>query len=76
VAGRQVAADVPEFLQVVVVGALGGLDAERDVAARPALDAGVLALGFLGQGEEGLGVGDGRVDAACGRSWSEITAKP
>jgi hypothetical protein len=38
VAWRQVAADVPEFLQVVMGGALGGLDPERDVAARAALD--------------------------------------
>ena len=33
---RQLAADVPEFLEIVVRGALGGFDAERRVAARAA----------------------------------------
>ena len=36
VALRQVAADVPEFLEVVGGRALGRLDPERGVAARPA----------------------------------------
>jgi len=62
-AGRQVAAHVPEFLEIVVVGALGGLDPERDVAARAAFHARVLLLGFDGQGEEGLGGVYGGVDA-------------
>ena len=34
--GRQLAADVPELLEIVVLGALGGFDAERRVAARAA----------------------------------------
>jgi hypothetical protein len=61
-AGRQVAAHVPEFLQVEVAGALGRLDAERDVAALAALADGVLLLDRVGQGEEPLGRVDGRVD--------------
>ena len=53
--GGEFAPDVPEFLQVVVVMALGGLDAERRVAAL-ARAAGhkVGGLGVLRQGEEVL----------------------
>ena len=62
VAGRQVAAHVPEFLQVMVGRALGCLDPERDVAALAALADHVLSLHVLGQGEEALGGVDGVVD--------------
>jgi hypothetical protein len=36
VARRQLAADVPELLEVVMLGTLRGLDAERRIAARAA----------------------------------------
>ncbi|MNN75837.1 hypothetical protein D3C81_1921650 [compost metagenome] len=63
VACGQFAADVPELLQVHGGGALGGFDAEGGQAARAA-GAGlvILTLHVFGQGEEGLGVGDGGVD--------------
>ena len=63
--GRQLAADVPEFLQVEVRRALGGLNAKGGVAALPgdAVDL-VAALHLVRQGEKGLGVGDGGVDPA------------
>ncbi|MND81788.1 hypothetical protein D3C80_735940 [compost metagenome] len=59
----QFAPDVPELLEVHGGGALGGFDAEGGQAARAA-GAGLVILAFhiLGQGEEGLGVGDGGVD--------------
>lgn len=59
----KLAADVPEFLEVEVRRALGGLDAERRVAAL-AGDARDLVRQLHGfrQGEEGLGVDDGGVD--------------
>ncbi len=62
-ARRQVAADVPEFLEVLVRRALGRLDAEGGVAAlaAAALDE-VPPLDLFGQGEEGLGARDGAVD--------------
>ena len=44
---RQLAADVPELLEIVVPGALGGFDAERRVAARAAA-ARHLVAEFLG----------------------------
>src|SRR3954454_15016237 len=52
---REVAADVPEFLEVVRLAALGGLDPERRVApcSAAARDE-VFALHILGQREEGL----------------------
>ena len=50
------AADMPEFLQVGVAFALGGLDPERRVAALPgAADDPVTPLDRIRQGEEGLG---------------------
>src|SRR6185503_16052883 len=53
VAGRQFAADVPEFLEVVRVRTLGGLNPERRVAARAAAAGDeILALHLLGQREE------------------------
>ena len=66
VAGRQIAADVPEFLEVVRPAALGGLNAERCVTARAAAAGDdVFALHFLRQREEGLrfllGLGDQRL---------------
>ena len=66
VAGRQVAPDVPEFLEVVVGLALGGLDAERRVAALAAHRQLVLELLGLGQGKEPLAGLHGRVDARLG----------
>ena len=66
---RQVAADVPEFLKVVRLGALGGLDPERRVAARSAA-AGhqIFALRLLGQREEGLGLLLGAMDQLVGNA--------
>ena len=71
-ARRQVAADVPEFLEVVRSRALGGLDPERRVAARPAAAGDeIFALHLFGQREERLrlllGAADQRVgDAVVG----------
>src|SRR3546814_4804991 len=49
------AADVPELLEVEVLGALGGFHAERRVAARAAAAGDVVALlGVFGQREERL----------------------
>src|SRR5690606_2389434 len=60
---RTLAADVVELLEVVVLGALRGLDPERRVAARPTLPRHVAAaLGFLGQREEAAEGGVGIVD--------------
>src|SRR5690606_22298697 len=53
VPGRQLAADVPELLEIVMPRALGGLDAERGVSARAAAARQVVAAFFLdGQREE------------------------
>ena len=50
---RQIAPDVPEFLQVVRHLSLGGFDPEWRVAARTATTRdGVFALRLLGQGEK------------------------
>src|SRR5581483_9894564 len=55
VALRQVAADVPEFLEVMRLVSLGCFDAERRVTARPAAAGDeILALHLLGQREEGF----------------------
>ena len=59
----KLAPDVPEFLEVRRRPALGGLDPERGIAARPAAAGDeVGALGLLGQREERLGLGLGAVD--------------
>ena len=62
-ARRKLAADVPEFLEVEIDRALGGLDPERRVAAgaAAALDL-VAALHLVRQSEEGLGLLLGAVD--------------
>ena len=66
---RKLAADVPELLEVVRLGALGGLDAERGVAARAAAAGDqVFALHLFGQGEEGLGLFFGAVDQLVGNA--------
>ncbi len=60
---RQVATGVPELLQVVVLAALGGLDAEGRVAARAAAARHMpLALHLVRQGEERLGRAQRPVD--------------
>ena len=60
---RQFAARVPELLEIHGRRALGGLDPERRQAARSARTRlMVQALHLFRQGEEGLGVVDGRVD--------------
>ena len=59
----QIAADVPEFLEVVRRVALGGFDPERGVAARAAgAGDGVAALNLFGEDEERLGLGLGAID--------------
>ena len=66
---RKVAADVPEFLQVVRLVALGGLDAERRVAASAAAARDMIAaFHFLGQREEDLGLVLGLVDQIIGNA--------
>jgi hypothetical protein len=73
----QLPADVPEFLEVGVARALGGLNPERGVAPLP-LAAGDRepSLRLLWKGEEGAGVGQGNVDAGLSSPWSATTAKP
>jgi hypothetical protein len=67
VAGGKLPADMPEFLEVVRLGALGGLDSERGIAARAAAAGNqVFALGLLGQGEEGPRFLFGAVDELVG----------
>src|SRR3546814_4570961 len=63
VAGGQVAADVPEFLQVDLRRALGDFGAERRIAARAAAAGDAIgALRRLGQRKELPGPGPGVVD--------------
>ncbi len=79
VIGRQVAADVIEFLEVMGGVALGGFDAERRVAARPALAfAVILPFDVLGQGEKGPGRGidarqQRRIDAVAAQHREAVT---
>jgi hypothetical protein len=61
VPGGQVPPDVPELLEVVGGGALGGLDAEGRVSTGAVAPL-VGQLGPLRESEEGLGVGQGPVD--------------
>src|SRR4051794_9620311 len=69
VARRQVAADVPEFLEVVRLTALGGLDPKRRVAARAAAAGDeVISLHLLGQREERLGLVLGAMDQIVGNA--------
>src|SRR4051794_23537250 len=69
VAGRQVAADMPEFLEVVRLAALGGFDPERRVAARSAAAGNeILALHLLRQREEGLRLVLGAMDQLVGNA--------
>src|SRR5689334_16531821 len=66
---RQVAADMPEFLEVVRLQTLGGFDPERSVAARPAATRNeIFALHILGQREEGLCLVLGTVDQRVGNA--------
>jgi len=63
VAGGELAADVPEFLEVDDLGVLGDLGLERRIAARTAAAGDVIAaLLVLGQVEQRLGLGPGLVD--------------
>src|SRR6476620_12326222 len=66
---RQIAADVPELLEVVRLLALGSLDAERcvDAGAAAAWNQ-IFALHVLGQREEGLGLVFGAVDQLVGNA--------
>jgi hypothetical protein len=61
VPGGQVPPDVPELLEVVGGGALGGLDAEGRVSTGAVAPL-VAALGLLRQSEKGLGVRQGAVE--------------
>ena len=66
-AGRQVAAHVPEFLQVEVLCALRGLDTEGSVAALAADPDRIGALHVIRQREEGLGGRGRRLDPCLGQ---------
>jgi hypothetical protein len=56
VAGRKIAPDMPEFLQIMFVGILGNFGAERGIAALPGHCGCVISgLGFGWQREELLG---------------------
>ena len=62
-AGRKLAPDVPEFLEVVRLRALGGLDAERRVAPRAAAAGDqIFALRLVGEREVRFALVLGAVD--------------
>ncbi len=68
-AGRQVAAHVPEFLQVRPSRVLGRLDTEGGVASRAGLAGDMPApLRLIGQGEEHLGGRLGVLDGGVGKA--------
>jgi len=61
---RQVAAHMPEFLQIVVFMILGGFDPEGGIAPLPAGPGDVFRFCGFRQGKEGLGIGDRRAQSS------------